>query len=97
MPVEFGRSSEDLLTAEASKRFLQIISGQLNCYLFVLVVHLKDIKNFLTLSMKSSFPLSMSLYISYQIPLLPLIRETATPFYRHNMGTYNKLTVDLFS
>ena len=63
MPVEFGRTSEDLLTAEASKRFLQIISGQLNCYLFVLVVHLKDIKNFLTLSMKSSFPLSMSLYI----------------------------------
>ena len=63
MPVEFGRTSEDLLTAEASKRFLQIIGGQLNCYLFVLVVHLKDIKNFLTHSMKSSFPLSMSLYI----------------------------------
>ena len=63
MPFEFGRTSEDLLTAEVSKRFLQIISGQLNCYLFVLVVHLKDIKNFLTLSMKSSFPLSMSLYI----------------------------------
>ena len=85
MPVEFGRTSEDL-TAEASKRFLQIISGQLNCYLFVLVVHLKDIKNVLTLSMKSSFPLSMSLYIISN-SILPLIRETATPFYRHNMGT----------
>ena len=95
MPVEFGRTSEDLLTAEASKRFLQIISGQLNCYLFVLVVHLKDIKNFLTLSMKSSFPLSMSLYI------------ISIPFYRASekqqrlsidtTWEHNKLTVDLFS